>query len=339
MDETKLTNTEYTEDDSQDNNNNLDMTYIQEDDEPINYDGIEENHYEEDYGDEYTSTAALKRNLSATFEKHAKEDEDHIKMKRERNDAKKSKDGIVQEGPTKRRGGVQAKIQAFEQKNMIIKPKNHGGNSKVRFDASNHSRPPTAPVPQKLQLGSDNKQLSLDTSSLLSVYLRIRPPTASNDALEEDYTAGQNTVEVVSSTNSNDPSTIIRTYPPLQSNASKVVRGGNNHLHNSSHNTDLIFTGSNKNLVDSAVKGVKEFNFNQVFGVESTQEEIYNDVATPLVDGLFPKDNVKIPGDKLVGKSALLFSYGITNAGKTYTIMGQDGSASATIVEESHGNV
>jgi hypothetical protein len=41
-------------------------------------------------------------------------------------------------------------------------------------------------------------------------------------------------------------------------------------------------------------------------------------VAAPLVSGLFPSSSSK----NQVGELALLFGYGITNAGKTHTIMG-----------------
>ena len=90
--------------------------------------------------------------------------------------------------------------------------------------------------------------------------------------------------------------------------------------------------------------GVKEYQFHSVFGPASTQEDVYRGVAKPLVDGLFPSDEVAAAtaataggngngndnaGGKLVGQSALLFAYGITNAGKTYTIMGKGGAPSS----------
>lgn len=48
----------------------------------------------------------------------------------------------------------------------------------------------------------------------------------------------------------------------------------------------------------------------QIFGPETTQAELFEDtVRSQLVDFLD-------------GKNALIFSYGVTNAGKTFTIQG-----------------
>ena len=43
-----------------------------------------------------------------------------------------------------------------------------------------------------------------------------------------------------------------------------------------------------------------------------------NNIAAPLVEGLFPQND---DGDAL-GESVLLFTLGVTNAGKTHTVMG-----------------
>ncbi len=395
------------EDEEQEQENNcLDATYIHEGDQPMNYEGIMEgnisendHHYQVDPHEEYTSTLALKRNLSATFEKHAAvisaaaADEydkrygydKNQKMKRGKATTKTAAVTVKALSSNTDRNGVKAKIKVFEQKKVLIqpKPKETNNSHKVRFEnnannangsrnSNNNNRPPTAPIPQRIVASSSSSAATKDSNamsaapsdvSLLSVYLRIRPPSASEDAINESEEACHNTVEVLSPTTNGDnvsgeqstatattAATVIRTYPPIQSNASKVVRG-QGQLHSTSHNTDLIFNGSNSNKssVDGTVKGVKEFNFNQVFATESTQEEIYEHVAVPLVDGLFPKDEneINLVGDKLVGKSALLFSYGITNAGKTYTIMGtgkeqscnskKDVNVDNIGLEESHG--
>lgn len=60
---------------------------------------------------------------------------------------------------------------------------------------------------------------------------------------------------------------------------------------------------------------VREFTFHRVLGPECRQEEVYRQTAQPLVDALW------------MGQSGLLFAYGVTNAGKTYTIMGKEGDA------------
>jgi hypothetical protein len=122
----------------------------------------------------------------------------------------------------------------------------------------------------------------------MGVYLRVRPLPAATS------TGTANTMEILPPVNANHAPTTIRTYPPVDSNAAKVLRTSD--------------TGG----------GVKEFQFSHVFGPDSSQQDLYSTVAAPLVTGLFPINNAQ----KTVGESALLFAYGITNAGKTHTIMG-----------------
>jgi hypothetical protein len=151
----------------------------------------------------------------------------------------------------------------------------------------------------------------------------------SNEALErQEQDAIHNTVEIIpmgeNESGEKDPviSTRIRTYPPPHSNTSKSNRGQNPLYASSSASSG----SNNQKAVECVVKGGKEFQFSQVFGPESSQEELYKSIAVPLVEGLFPKPNADfVAGDKTTGHSALLFSYGITNAGKTFTMMG-DGS-------------
>jgi hypothetical protein len=278
------------DDDMSDGITNMDITILEDGDELINYNGMDE-HNTQDFN--VAATLTLKKNLNDAFEKHAEE---------------------VKET------GVKAKIQAFEQVNMDQKfsgPKNLVKNAnKVRFEAPS-SRPPTVPVTK----ASANNSFD---DSLLSVYLRVRPTTASKEALKQEQDALHNTVEIFpageNESGDEDPViTRIRTYPPIQSNTSKSNRGQNHFYASSSASS-----GSNdQKAVECAVKGVKEFQFSQVFGPESSQEELYKSTAVPLVEGLFPKPNANFfAGDRITGHSALLFSYGITNAGKTFTMMG-----------------
>ncbi|CAM9659966.1 unnamed protein product, partial [Chrysoparadoxa australica] len=57
----------------------------------------------------------------------------------------------------------------------------------------------------------------------------------------------------------------------------------------------------------------KLFTFDRVFPPTSAQDDVFAAAAAPLVSAL------------LKGESALLFSCGVTNAGKTFTIMGEEG--------------
>lgn len=53
-----------------------------------------------------------------------------------------------------------------------------------------------------------------------------------------------------------------------------------------------------------------QYVFKKIFTDESTQKQVYSEVAHPLVDSL------------LHGKNGLLFTYGVTGSGKTYTMTG-----------------
>lgn len=51
--------------------------------------------------------------------------------------------------------------------------------------------------------------------------------------------------------------------------------------------------------------------FRKVHGPETTQKEMFDGSVSPLVK------------DVLEGKNSLVFTYGVTNAGKTYTFLGR----------------
>lgn len=57
----------------------------------------------------------------------------------------------------------------------------------------------------------------------------------------------------------------------------------------------------------------KEFQyvFKHIFTSYSTQKEVFDHVAYPLIDGV------------LKGKNGLLFTYGVTGSGKTFTLAGE----------------
>ncbi|EGD76263.1 hypothetical protein PTSG_00966 [Salpingoeca rosetta] len=60
------------------------------------------------------------------------------------------------------------------------------------------------------------------------------------------------------------------------------------------------------------IKKVLEYEFDHVFGPKADQIELFQKTAFPLVT------------DVLRGQDALLFTYGITNSGKTYTMQGSE---------------
>lgn len=81
---------------------------------------------------------------------------------------------------------------------------------------------------------------------------------------------------------------IIRTVAPETSNAHKVAR----------------------NQGPGPV--TKEYEFKAVLGPETSQQSVYRITVQPYIRGVCQ------------GQSALVFCYGITNAGKTYTVLGSD---------------
>ncbi|XP_066541784.1 kinesin-like protein KIF23 isoform X2 [Hoplias malabaricus] len=56
-----------------------------------------------------------------------------------------------------------------------------------------------------------------------------------------------------------------------------------------------------------------QYTFKKVFGLKTTQKELFDDVAKPLVE------------DLVHCKNGLLFTYGVTGSGKTYTMTGSPG--------------
>ncbi|KAL3798458.1 hypothetical protein ACHAW5_007410 [Stephanodiscus triporus] len=215
---------------------------------------------------------------------------------------------------------------------------------------TNPSRPPLAPgrpatASAPLRADDDNHKrtanASKSTSSVddarLSVWLRVRPPVCSDG--KKGNTGSVNTIEVlVDGAATSSLPTTIRTYPPLNSNAAKVVRTGSKlammsdslflmkksaSLASKSFIDDGSSDGGSVNL-NAEVRGVKEYSYSGIFGPKSRQSDVYDNVAAPLVEGLFAqKENIDGDGTSLsLGESALLFTLGVTNAGKTYTVMG-----------------
>lgn len=75
-------------------------------------------------------------------------------------------------------------------------------------------------------------------------------------------------------------------------------------LNINSVNLEKLNVGNNLKLINS-------YKFSKVFGEDSTQEEVFEFTCKPLIDDLIQNH-----------KSGLVFTYGMTNAGKTYTVIG-----------------
>lgn len=214
---------------------------------------------------------------------------------------------------------------------------------------TNPSRPPlppgrTATTSASLRANDDNLKRASNPSKTtpsvddrrLSVWLRVRPPVCSNG--KQGNEGSVNTIEVLVNGTASSMPTTIRTYPPLNSNAAKVVRGGRKFAMTSESLSLMKKSASlaTKSFIDdrssdggsvdlnAEVRGVKEYSYSGVFGPDSTQSNIYDNVAAPLIEGLFSQTKSSDRGGASLslGESALLFTLGVTNAGKTHTVMG-----------------
>ncbi|XP_015179777.1 PREDICTED: kinesin-like protein KIF23 isoform X2 [Polistes dominula] len=74
--------------------------------------------------------------------------------------------------------------------------------------------------------------------------------------------------------------------------------------------TTIIVTPPETAINFRNVSKVIQTSFSRVFGDDTTQKEIFNTVALPLVTNL------------INGENSLLFTYGVTGSGKTYTMTG-----------------
>ena len=73
----------------------------------------------------------------------------------------------------------------------------------------------------------------------------------------------------------------------------------------------------------SAINPSSIYTFSHVFPPDTTQTDFFNKTTLPLLK------------DVLDGQNALLFTYGVTNSGKTYTIQGGSEEGSAGILPRS----
>ena len=69
----------------------------------------------------------------------------------------------------------------------------------------------------------------------------------------------------------------------------------------------------------------KIFSFDHVFDEKIKQEDIFNNICTPLLDAFFQ------------GYNCTIFAYGQTGSGKTHTMLGQPSSLFSNNETSSHG--
>ncbi|XP_076154133.1 uncharacterized protein kif20bb isoform X2 [Alosa pseudoharengus] len=118
-------------------------------------------------------------------------------------------------------------------------------------------------------------QESLSDKEHLQVYLRVRPFTNA----EQEAGESQQCVEV------EGPDTVVLKAPR---------------------------TSLSARLSEKPVQTAQRFRFSQVYGPDTTQQQMFDGTAKGLVK------------DVLEGGNSLIFTYGVTNAGKTFTFLGPE---------------
>ena len=88
------------------------------------------------------------------------------------------------------------------------------------------------------------------------------------------------------------------------------VRPMNKHEKDQNSTLCVEVDSANNTVSVSNKKSIKTFPFDYVYGMDSTQREVYDQVAFPIVDSIFQ------------GYNGTVFAYGQTGCGKTFTMMG-----------------
>jgi Kinesin motor domain len=185
--------------------------------------------------------------------------------------------------------GTKRDASTFVNNKVAQDERNAGWSTSTNMEATK----PTAtgkPPKQPAYLRAGETKAASGEKRSVSVFLRVRPPKAGMI----------NTVEILPG----DPPTKIRTHAPITSNTAKMNRESRGGLQPDSHMV------------------VREFDFQEVFGPHKDNEGVYSTVVAPMVNRMFPADMSQRSNKP---ESGLLFAYGATNAGKTYSILGKGG--------------
>jgi hypothetical protein len=280
----------------------------------IQEDGAARNSEESQEGFSFAAATNPRKNLTATFDQQI--GVAHLERSTIASTATASTTASTSTSTsTSTVGGVWNRIAQFEAASQHAASATSGATSGATSSATSSaissatgSKPPL-PLKQQSNAVPENR---------LAVYLRIRPSTDNdnnNNSSSSSHTStpasrSTSTIEVLKAKHPIIHPTTVRTYPPADSNTTKI--------HAQSHRSDAT---AHHDL------HAKQFDFHQVLTPETTQKTVYSMVATPLLQDLFdatlhPKKKSNSNSNSNDPQSALLFSYGITNAGKTHTILG-----------------
>ncbi len=170
----------------------------------------------------------------------------------------------------------------------------------------------------------ENESLDLNIPSNMINYTtdkKINPFNIQNTFKSGDISS--NSTEI----NSNKTMELKENFSPKKNNQkpskSEVIKtfcrirpiNGTNELFSISPKDERILNINSVNLeklnVGNNLKLINSYTFSKVFGENSSQEEVFEYTCQPLIDDLI-----------INHKSGLVFTYGMTNAGKTFTVIG-----------------
>ena len=161
-----------------------------------------------------------------------------------------------------------------------------------------------------------NPILSQSPKNILKVLEETLPPIANNsksksDIINQSFQIDHSINNILESPKKkiNENNNSIKTFCRIR------PFNGTNFLFHRSKIDSTILNINSENLqklnINTNLKLINSYKFTKVFTEENTQVEIFNETCKKLIDDLVFNN-----------KSGLIFTYGMTNAGKTFTVIG-----------------
>ena len=160
-----------------------------------------------------------------------------------------------------------------------------------------------------------NSNLSESPKNILKVLEETLPPISNNSKSKSDII---NQIQIDQSINNiieSPKKKLIENNDSIKTFCRIRPFNGTNLLFHRSKTDSQILNINSENLqklnINTNLKLINSYKFTKVFTEENTQIEIFNETCKKLIDDLV-----------FNFKSGLIFTYGMTNAGKTFTVIG-----------------
>ena len=160
-----------------------------------------------------------------------------------------------------------------------------------------------------------NPNLSESPKNILKVLEETLPPISNNSKSKSDII---NQIQIDQSINNiieSPKKKLIENNDSIKTFCRIRPFNGTNLLFHRSKTDSQILNINSENLqklnINTNLKLINSYKFTKVFTEENTQIEIFNETCKKLIDDLV-----------FNFKSGLIFTYGMTNAGKTFTVIG-----------------